>query len=50
MPTICSSYLSQHGIFHEATCLGIPKQNGIAKRKNLHLSEITHASLFTMDV
>lgn len=36
------SYWNQHGIIHQTTCPGTPKQNGVAKRKNRHLYENTY--------
>lgn len=48
--TAFSSFLSWHGIFHQTTYAGTPEQNGVTKRKNMHLLEITHALLFHMHV
>lgn len=45
-----SSYLFIHGIFHHTTCFSNPEQNGITKRKNRHLLEITRALLFHLHV
>lgn len=50
MSHVFSSFLDQLGIIHQTTYLGTPKQNGIAKRKNRHLLEVSRALLFTMNV
>lgn len=50
MPSAFSSYLLQHCILHQTTCLSTTKQNGITKTKNHHLLEITRALLFTIHV
>ncbi|KAI5315178.1 hypothetical protein L3X38_044354 [Prunus dulcis] len=34
------TFLSQHGIVHQTTCVYTPQQNGIAERKNHHLLEV----------
>jgi len=36
----------ENEVVHELTCLNIPQQNGVAKRKNRHLLEVTRALLF----
>ena len=33
------SFMSQHGILHQSSCVHTPQQNGIAERKNRHLIE-----------
>lgn len=45
-----SAYLSHHGILHQTTYPSTPEQNGVAKRKNHHLLEITRVLLFYMQV
>jgi transposase InsO family protein len=40
------NFLSQHSIVHHTTCIYTPQQNGVAERKNRHLLEVVHASLF----
>lgn len=37
-------------IVHQTIYLGTPKQNGVAKCKNRHLLEISHAIMFTINV
>ncbi|GKE69830.1 retrovirus-related pol polyprotein from transposon TNT 1-94, partial [Tanacetum coccineum] len=44
------SYMLQHGILHESSCVYRPAQNGVAKRKNRHLLEVARALLFQMTV
>ena len=41
--SILRAYLVQEGIVHQSSCPDIPQQNGIAKRKNKHLLDITQA-------
>lgn len=31
------SYVRQHDILHKSSCIDIPSQNGVARRKNMHL-------------
>jgi hypothetical protein len=40
-----SEYLKEHGIQRKYSCSYSPQQNGVAKRKNKHIAEITHAML-----
>jgi len=40
-----SEYLKEHGIQRKYSCSYSPQQNGIAKRKNRHIAEITRAML-----
>ena len=47
---IFSSYLSQHGIIHETSCVDTAAQNGVAERKNRHLLETARALMFQMNV
>ena len=42
---VLQSYFQDHGIVHETTCPYTPQQNGVAKRKNWHIFEITRACL-----
>jgi hypothetical protein len=34
-------FLNEKGIHHQSTCVNTPQTNGIAKKKNRHLLEIT---------
>jgi hypothetical protein len=40
-----SEYLKEHGIQRKHSCSYSPQQNGVAKRKNMHITEITRAML-----
>jgi len=40
-----SEYLKEHGIQKKYSCNYSPQQNGVAKRKNRHIAEITRAML-----
>ena len=44
------SFMLQHGILHQTSCVDTPAQNGVAKRKNRHLLETAKALLFQMHV
>ena len=44
------SFLLQHGILHQTSCVDTPSQNGVAKRKNRHFLETAQALLFQMHV
>ena len=44
------SFMSQHEILHQTSCVDIPSHNGVAERKNRHLLETTRALLFQMNV
>jgi transposase InsO family protein len=45
-----SEYLKEHGIQRKYSCSCSPQQNGIAKRKNMHITEITGAMLNEMNL
>ena len=45
-----TSFMSQHGIFHQSSCAHTPPQNGVAERKNQHLVETTHTLLLHSNV
>ena len=36
------TYISQHGILHQSSCVDTPFQNRVVERKNRHLLEIAH--------
>ena len=40
------TYMTQHGILHQFSCVDTLSQNGVAERKNKHLLETTRAILF----
>ena len=44
------SFMLQHGLLHQTSCVDTPAQNGIDKRKNRHLLEIARPQLFQMHV
>ena len=44
------SFMLQHGILHQTSCVDTPAQNGVAERKNRHLLETARALLFQMHV
>ena len=44
------SFILQHGILHQTSCIDSPSQNGIVERNNRHLLETTRALLFPMNV
>ncbi|CAH9083140.1 unnamed protein product [Cuscuta epithymum] len=44
------SFMLQHGIIHQTSCVDTPPQNGVAERKNRHLLETARALLFQMNV
>lgn len=37
--SVLGNYLGEKGIVHQCSCVDTPRQNGRAKRKNLHLLE-----------
>ena len=44
------SFMLQHGILHQTSCVDTPSQNGVAERNNRHLLETIHTLLFQMNV
>jgi hypothetical protein len=44
------NFFTENGILHETSCVGTQQQNGVAKRKNRHLLEITRSLLFESKV
>ena len=44
------SFMLQHEILHQTSCVDTPSQNGVAERKNRHLLETIQALLFQMNV
>jgi Integrase core domain/GAG-pre-integrase domain len=38
------------GIIHQTTCVNTPEKNGVSKRKNRHLLEVTRALLFQNNI
>ncbi|GJW10236.1 polyprotein [Tanacetum coccineum] len=44
------SYMLQHGILHESSCVYRRAQNGVAERKNRHLLEVAHVIFIRMTV
>ena len=44
------SFMLQHGILHQTSCVDTPAQNGVTERKNRHLLETARALLFQMHV
>ena len=44
------SFMLQHGILHQTSCVDTPSQSGVAERKNRYLLETTWALLFQMNV
>src|ERR1044072_1910570 len=45
-----SSYLQNHGIIHQSSCVDTPQQNGVAERKNRHLLEVTRSLMLSSNV
>lgn len=43
-------YLNENGILHQSSCTKTPQQNGVAKRKNRHLLEISRAIMINNHV
>ena len=44
------SFMLQHGILHQTSCVDTPSQNGVAEKNNRHLHETARALLFLMHV
>ena len=44
------SFMLQHGILHQTSCVDTPAHNGVAERKNGHLLETARALLFQIHV
>ena len=44
------SYLDNHGITHQTSCVYTAAQNGVSEHKNRHLLEVTRALMFAMNV
>ena len=44
------SFMSQHGILHQNSCVDTPSQNRITERKNRHLLKTARILLFQMHV
>ena len=44
------SFMLQHGILHQTSCVNTPSQNGVAERKNRHRLETARALLFQMNI
>jgi transposase InsO family protein len=44
------NYLLEHRIHHQFTCANTPQQNGIAERKNRHLTELCCSMLHAKNV
>ena len=42
------SFMLQHGLLHQTSCVDTPAHNGVDKRKNRHLLETAKALLFQM--
>ena len=42
------SFMLQHDILHQTSCVDTPAQNRVAERKNRHLLETVRALLFQM--
>ncbi|RVW63312.1 Retrovirus-related Pol polyprotein from transposon TNT 1-94 [Vitis vinifera] len=49
-PQMTVEFLAQEGIVHLSSCVDTPQQNGIAERKNRHLSEVARSLMFSMNV
>ena len=47
---VLTLYFQHEGIIHESSCVNTTQQNGVAKRKNGHLLDVTQAFLFQKHV
>uniref|UniRef100_A0A8R7PEX6 Integrase catalytic domain-containing protein n=1 Tax=Triticum urartu TaxID=4572 RepID=A0A8R7PEX6_TRIUA len=47
---VFGTFLPEHGILHQTSCLDTPPQNGVAERKNRHILEVARSPTFTMNV
>ena len=43
---VIKQYFPEHGLIHQTSCSNTPQQNGVAKRKNHTLLEISRALMF----
>lgn len=43
-----STFLHDHGIIHQTTCVDTPQKNGAAKQRNRHLLEVTWSLMIDM--
>jgi hypothetical protein len=50
MSSNLEAYFRKHGIIHQTTCVNTPQQNGVAKRKNRHLLEVTRSLMLDTHV
>lgn len=48
--SILEDFLLSEGIVHQSSCVDTPQQNGIAKRKNIHLLEVAISLVFSTHV
>ena len=44
------SFMLQHGIFHQTSCVDTPSHNGVVERNNRYLLETARALLFQMNI
>ena len=44
------NHFLENGIVHQTSCVGTPRQNGAAERKNRHLLEVARALMFARNV
>ena len=44
------SYMLEHGILHQTSCVNTSNQNGLAKRKNKHLLQSARSLMFTRNL
>jgi hypothetical protein len=50
MKVLRSDNGTDNGIVHQTMCVSTPEQNGIAKKKNRHILEVTRCLLFVMNI